>query len=104
MRGRRCQGGYASRPERIAADGAHPFGGAIPGELHARRAVDLGTGLGGESIGHLFLPQPRLFAVGWVVLRIATMLLVVLFAWKWNVSGIAAPISSVYGASCPRVY
>ena len=44
-----------SRPEHIAADGAHPFGGAIPGELHARRAVDLGTGLGGESVGHLFL-------------------------------------------------
>ena len=30
----------------------------------------------------LVMPQPRLFAVGWVVLRIATMLLVVLFAWE----------------------
>ena len=30
----------------------------------------------------LVMPQPRLFAVGWVVLRIATMLLVALFAWE----------------------
>ena len=42
-------------PEHVAANIAHAFRGAVPGELHARRAVDLGSRLCAEAFGHLFL-------------------------------------------------
>ena len=43
------------RPEHVAADDAHAFRGAVPCELHARRAVDLRTGLLAQTVRHFLL-------------------------------------------------
>lgn len=50
------RGVYVRRgPEHVAADCAHGLRGAVPRQFDAWGAVDLGAGLGGQAVRHLFL-------------------------------------------------